>query len=81
MCTPFCREVMHTDAWRPTSRFQEREREFTVVVTDADFAVEVERMLEADSSKSRLMAPGEHDAKSWWFRFAVNLARLTAPVQ
>jgi len=27
------------------------------------------------------MAPGEYDAKPWWFRFAVKLARLTAPVQ
>jgi hypothetical protein len=27
------------------------------------------------------MEPGEYDAKPWWFRFAVNLARLTSPVQ
>jgi cardiolipin synthase len=55
--------------------------EITAVVADGDFAAAVERMLEADFSKSRLMEPGEYDAKPWWFRFAVNLARLTAPVQ
>ena len=38
-------------------------------------------MLEADFSESRLMEPGEYDHKPWWFRFAVKLARLTAPVQ
>ena len=38
-------------------------------------------MLEEDFAHSRLMAPGEFDAKPWWFRFAIKLARLTAPVQ
>ena len=51
------------------------------MVADQDFASQVERMLEADFSKSRLMEPGEYDAKPRWFRFAVKLARLTAPVQ
>jgi len=55
--------------------------EITAVVADRDFAYQVERMLEADFANSRLMAPGEYDAKPWWFRFAVKLARLTAPVQ
>ena len=41
----------------------------------------LERMLEEDFAHSRLMAPGEFDARPWWFRFAVKLARLTAPVQ
>jgi hypothetical protein len=50
-------------------------------VVDGEFAGEVERMLENDFAKSRLMEPGEYDAKPWWFRFAVNLARLTSPVQ
>jgi hypothetical protein len=27
------------------------------------------------------MQPGEYDTKPWWFRFAVKLARLTAPIQ
>ena len=55
--------------------------EITAVIGDEDFASKVERMLEADLSRSRLMAHGEYDAKPWWFRFAVKLARLTAPVQ
>ena len=38
-------------------------------------------MLENDFARARLMAPGEYDAKPWWFRFAAKLARLTAPVQ
>ena len=55
--------------------------EITAVVADTGFAAEVERMLETDFSKSRLMEPGEYDRKPWWFRFAVKLARLTAPIQ
>ncbi len=55
--------------------------EISAVVVDGDFASAVESMLETDFSKSRLMTSGEYDAKPWWFRFAVKLARLTAPVQ
>jgi len=55
--------------------------EITAVVADVSFAAKVERMLDVDFSKSRLMEPGEYDRKPWWFRFAVRLARLTAPVQ
>ena len=55
--------------------------EITAVIVDDDFAAEVERMFEDDFARSRQMEPGEYDAKPWWFRFAVNLARLTAPVQ
>jgi cardiolipin synthase len=55
--------------------------EITAVIGDRAFASDVERMFENDFSKSRQMAPGEYDVKPWWFRFAVKLARLTAPVQ
>jgi cardiolipin synthase len=55
--------------------------EITALVEDGDFAVEIEHMLEDDFAKSRLMQPGEYDTKPWWFRFAVKLARLTAPIQ
>ena len=55
--------------------------EITAIIADRDFAAEMERMLEADFARSRLMASGEFDAKPWWFRLAVKLARLTAPVQ
>jgi len=55
--------------------------EITAAIVDDDFASDVERMFEDDFAKSRQMEPGEYDAKPWWFRFAVKLARLTAPVQ
>jgi len=55
--------------------------EITAVIVDEEFASEVEQMFEADFAKARLMEPGEADDKPWWFRFAVRLARLTAPVQ
>jgi cardiolipin synthase len=55
--------------------------EITAVVADSDFAAEVERMLVADFAKSHLMESGEYEAKPWWFRFGVKLARLTSPVQ
>jgi hypothetical protein len=51
------------------------------IVPDREFASRVERMFEADFEQSRLMQPGEYDAKPWWFRLGVRLARLTAPVQ
>lgn len=55
--------------------------EITAVIADEAFAEEVEEMFEADFATSRLMEPGEYDRKPWWFRFAVRLARLTAPLQ
>ena len=55
--------------------------EITAVIVDDDFASQVEEMFGDDFAKARLMEPGEYDAKPWWFRFAVKLARLTAPVQ
>ncbi len=51
------------------------------MIADEEFASEVEQMFEADFAKARLMEPGEADDKPWWFRFAVRLARLTAPLQ
>ena len=55
--------------------------EITAVVANEDFASQIERFLENDFANSRLMAPGEYDEKPWWFRLAVKLVRLTAPVQ
>jgi cardiolipin synthase len=55
--------------------------EITSVIADTVFAGEMERMFNADFAKSRLMEKGEYDAKPWWFRFAVRVARLTSPVQ
>ena len=55
--------------------------EITGVVVDTTFASSAEQMLENDFAHSRLMDAGEYDAKSSWFKLAVQVARLTAPVQ
>jgi cardiolipin synthase len=55
--------------------------EITAIIVDPTFASKVEEMFENDFGKSRRMEPGEADRKPWWFRFAVRLARLTAPIQ
>ena len=54
--------------------------EITVVVANAEFAKDVERMFKDDFAGSRLMQPGEFDAKPYWFKVAVRLARLASPV-
>ncbi len=41
----------------------------------------MEKMFEADFEKFRLMRAGEYDDKLFWFRFAVRLSSLTAPIQ
>ena len=55
--------------------------EISAVVTDQDFAGEVQAMFEKDFADSRLMDPGEFRARPAWFRFAARLARLMAPIQ
>jgi len=55
--------------------------EITAVVVDAEFVSQVETMFERDFARSRKVPPGEYSDKSFWFRFGVRLARLTAPVQ
>ncbi len=55
--------------------------EITAVVGDAAFAGEVKQMFNEDFSNSREMVPGELDKKSFAFKFAVRLARLTSPIQ
>ena len=55
--------------------------EITAVVADRGFATEVSRMLEIDFSRARRMTAADFDGRSWWFRFAVRLARLTSPIQ
>jgi len=48
---------------------------------DADFTAQVARMLEDDFTQTRPMKLAELNAQSFWHRFAVQAARLTAPVQ
>ena len=55
--------------------------EITGVVADRAFAGEVEKMLEQDLADSREMTSADVDEKAWWFKLAIRLARLTAPVQ
>jgi cardiolipin synthase len=55
--------------------------EITAVFTDPDFVSQVERMFEADFARSKPVEDGEYTDKSFLFRFAVRVARLTAPLQ
>jgi cardiolipin synthase len=55
--------------------------EITAVFVDTPFTSEVEAMFLEDFASSRQMMPGDYDDKSFWFKLAVRLARLTAPIQ
>ncbi len=54
--------------------------EITAAVVDQGFADNVEKMFNDDFSKSRLMEAGEYDDKPFWFKLAVRVARLSAPI-
>jgi cardiolipin synthase len=54
--------------------------EITAAIADAAFAREVYDMFEQDFANSRRMVLGELDAKPLWFRLAVRVARLLAPL-
>ncbi|GAB4392480.1 MAG: cardiolipin synthase [Kiloniellaceae bacterium] len=54
--------------------------ELSIVAWDRPFAREIEEMLREDFAESRLVAPGELDERSFWFRFAVSLSRLLTPI-
>jgi cardiolipin synthase len=54
--------------------------EITAAILNAEFTAEVATMLEADFANARLMEPDEYDQKPLWFKFAVRMAHLTAPV-
>ncbi len=55
--------------------------EITAVLAEPDFVSLVEEMFEADFASSREMEPRDLENRPFWFKFAVRLARLTAPVQ
>ncbi len=56
--------------------------EITAAIADnAEFIDEVEAMFMNDFEHSREVPSDELASKSWWFRFLVQLARLTAPIQ
>jgi len=54
--------------------------EVTAVVLCQDFAKQVAAMLEVDFSRCREVGGADYASRSWWFRVAVRLARLTSPV-
>jgi cardiolipin synthase len=54
--------------------------EITAAVADAGFSSQVERMFLADFERSYLMEKDEYDRRPWWFRFAVQVARLMSPI-
>jgi cardiolipin synthase len=55
--------------------------EIMAVVADQAFNTEVEQMLLADMNNSEEMQPGDLAEKSFGFKLASRLARLTAPIQ
>jgi cardiolipin synthase len=54
--------------------------EITALFVDPGLASEVEKMLLTDLANSRPMEPDEYDKRSFWFKLAVRLARLSSPV-
>jgi cardiolipin synthase len=54
--------------------------EVTAVVVDEDFATEMERMFEADFAHAEVIEPGSLGDRPLWWRAAVKLSRLAAPV-
>lgn len=55
--------------------------ETTIVAADNDFAARVAEMLKADFAESREVHTEEYSARPLWFRAAVRVARLMAPMQ
>jgi cardiolipin synthase len=55
--------------------------EITMLMLGIEFAREVEKMLEADFAKSKLVSSAEYTDRSLLYRFMVRVSRLTAPVQ
>jgi cardiolipin synthase len=55
--------------------------EITVLVDDADFAGQVAAMFERDFGQCKLARPEDLLRRSFWFKVAVRIARLMAPLQ
>jgi cardiolipin synthase len=51
------------------------------IAGNAEFIDEVEAMFMNDFEHSREVPSNELASKPWWFRFLVQLARLTSPIQ
>jgi cardiolipin synthase len=55
--------------------------EITSWMYDTDFARQMETMYLADFENARLMTSEDLSKRPWWFKLAVQFARLTAPIQ
>ncbi len=55
--------------------------ELTLLFLDRDFADQVQKMLAADLAQSRRVTAKSYRERPFWFRFAVSVARLFAPLQ
>lgn len=55
--------------------------EITIVAPDAGFASKVAAMLETDFSNAREVRAQDYAGRPFWFKSAVRLARLMAPIQ
>ena len=55
--------------------------EITVVVDDAPFAAQLAEMLDRDFTNCKLAAADDLKRRGFWFKLAVQAARLTAPIQ
>ena len=55
--------------------------EITSIVIDRDFNTEIEKMLLDDFARSREMKKTDWESKSYFFKLACRIARLTSPVQ
>ena len=54
--------------------------EVTSVIVDRDFARQMEAMFEQDFAHAEPIDPDGLGSKPFWWRFAVRLSRLAAPV-
>ncbi|MFA9420145.1 MAG: cardiolipin synthase [Gammaproteobacteria bacterium] len=54
--------------------------EVTALIADKNFASEMQTMFEQDFAHSEIINPEEFDQQPFWWRLAVNLSRLAAPV-
>ncbi len=54
--------------------------EISALVTDENFAQKIQTMLENDFKEAYLITTAELEQKSFFFKFATRLARLTSPV-
>ena len=55
--------------------------EISIVVDDPQFTAELAEMLERDFANCREVTADELRERSFWFRLAVRVARLTGPIQ